>query len=232
MVESGCQTGNYQHGWICSRCDEYYRAGESERWFCQQCNDDLCFKCWPNQRPNASATVADMGDSVPLPIYGPPLEPVCLNCNGHGLSHKVVAADCYNECDMCLRLLRSGSELWCCTQGCEWCVCSSACAVAAADVHLAASVWRKLLTKEQPIRTWVAVHNLPAFVSMPERQLRALLFDKPKSRKRISAFVYDRDTAKWQLQQAQAKDIYIENQRQRAERKRADYLGITKQLET
>ena len=102
----------------------------------------------------------------------------------------------------------------------EWCVCSSACAGAAANVHLAASVWRKLLTKEQPVRTWVAVHNLPAFVSMPERQLRALLFDKPKSRKRISAFVYDRDTAKWQLRQAQAKDIYIENQRQRAERKR------------
>ena len=107
---------------------------------------------------------------------------------------------------------------WWCSE-CEWGICSSECAVAAADVHHAATQWRQC-TKEQPVRTWVAVCGQPAFVAMPALELRKLLFDKSKSRRRICASVYNYATTKWDPQRAQVNDIYIENKKQRAERKR------------
>ena len=86
-------------------------------------------------------------------------------------------------------------------------------------MHHAATQWRQY-TKEQPVRTWVAVCGQPAFVAMPALELRKLLFDKSKSRRRICASVYNYATAKWDPQRAQVNDIYIENKKQRAERKR------------
>jgi hypothetical protein len=53
-----------------------------------------------------------------------------------------------------------------------------------------------------------------------ELELRKLLFDKSKSRRRICASVYNYATTKWDPQRAQVNDIYIENKKQRAERKR------------
>merc|ERR1712232_1002824 len=46
MVESGCKSGGYKHGWSCGQCDEYFLPGQSERWHCAECSDDLYFGCW------------------------------------------------------------------------------------------------------------------------------------------------------------------------------------------
>lgn len=34
--------GPYRFGWVCNYCR---RSAQGERWFCQICNDDLCFNC-------------------------------------------------------------------------------------------------------------------------------------------------------------------------------------------
>ena len=43
MTESTSTAGDYKHGWICRRCDEWFAPGQSERWHCAQCSEDLCF---------------------------------------------------------------------------------------------------------------------------------------------------------------------------------------------
>ena len=201
-------------GWCCRHCDDWFQAGQAERWFCAQCDEDICFSCWPNEKPMAAAAL----DDSTICNFTEPLTPVCLVCKGHSLKQMVIASGILNSCDMCHYVLRGGNDIWWCSE-CEWGICSSECAVAAADVHHAATQWRQC-TKEQPVRTWVAVCGQPAFVAMPALELRKLLFDKSKSRRRICASVYNYATTKWDPQRAQVNDIYIENKKQRAERKR------------
>lgn len=228
MLESDRKAGDYKHGWICRRCDDWFAPGESKRWHCAACCEDLCFRCWPNQRPVAASIVAGTMTST-VASHNAPLKPVCLSCGGCDLRHMAVAGGAYVDCDMCYRELPSGADVWWCSE-CEWAICSAGCATAAADVHLAAEQWREQM-EVRPIRTWVAACGQPAFVSMPARELRALLFDKSKSRRRITVSVYNYASTKWELQRTQVKDVYIENKKQRAERKRlalSKYHAVTR----
>ena len=80
---------------------------QSGRWFCAQCDEDICFSCWPNEKPMAAAAL----DDSTICNFTEPLTPVCLVCKGHSLKQMVIASGILNSCDMCHYVLRGGDDI-------------------------------------------------------------------------------------------------------------------------